>query len=350
MVQIEGPGVFTEALTDKCRFQTVPKYMTWARPEPGNKRNINAENTAMHRHIEGLVAAPFTPMNTDGTVNLEIIEQQARLLQRNNVVGVFICGTTGEGPSLATAERMQIMARWADVVDGEMTLIAQVGHNSIVEARSLAAHARQVGFDAVGAMPPIFFKPRTIDELVAWCAEIAPAADLPFYYYHIPSMTGVNFAIADFLNTAKDKIPNLVGAKFTFENLADYAACLALDDGRFDILFGRDEMLLAGLALGAKGAIGSTYNFAAGLYTDIIDAFAKGDLQTARTLQQKSVQIIKAIAQTPCGFLPAAKSIMKMLNLDLGPVRPPLQNITDSDYNTLRTRLEKIDFFNHAAK
>jgi len=304
----------------------------------------------MHRHIEGLVAAPFTPMNTDGSVNLDIIEQQARLLRRNNVVGVFVCGTTGEGPSLATAERMQIMTRWAEVAGGKITLIAQVGHNSIVEARSLAAHARQVGFDAVGAMPPMFFKPRTIDELIAWCDDIADAADLPFYYYHIPSMTGVDFAIADFLNAAKDKIHNLVGAKFTYENLADYAACLAVGDGRFDILFGRDEMLLAGLALGAKGAIGSTYNFAAGLYTDIIDAFAKGDFRTARTLQQKSVEMIKAIAQTPCGFLPAAKSIMKMLDLDLGPVRPPLQNITDPDYNNLRTRLEKINFFNHAAK
>ncbi len=304
----------------------------------------------MHRPIEGLVAAPFTPMNADCTVNLDIIEQQARLLQRNNVVGVFICGTTGEGLSLTIGERMEIMTRWAEVAGGEMTLIAQVGHNSIIEARSLAAHARQVGFDAVGAMPPIFFKPRTVDELVAWCADIAGAADLPFYYYHIPSMTGVDFAIADFLNAAKDKIPNLAGAKFTYENLADYAACLAADDGRFDMLFGRDEMLLAGLALGAKGAIGSTYNFAAGLYADIIDAFAKSDLQTARTLQQKSIEMIKAIAQTPCGFLPASKSIMKMLNLDLGPVRPPLQNITDADYNTLKTRLEKINFFNHAAK
>ncbi len=163
-------------------------------------------------------------------------------------------------------------------------------------------------------------------------------------------MTGVDFAMADFLNAAKDKIPNLAGVKFTYENLADFGACLAADDGRFDILFGRDEMLLAGLATGAKGAVGSTYNFVAGLYTEIIDALAKGDLQTAQTLQQKAVRIINAIAQTPCGFLPAAKSILKMLDLDLGPVRPPLQNITDADYNSLRTRLEKINFFNHAAK
>ena len=304
----------------------------------------------MHRHIEGFVAAPFTPMNADGTVNLDIIEQQSQFLRRNNVGGVFVCGTTGEGLSLTTAERIQIATRWAEVAGGKMTLIAHVGHNSIVEAKSLAVGARQVGFDAVGAMPPVFYKPRSVDELVAWCAEIAAAADLPFYYYHIPSMTGVDFAMADFLNAAKDKIPNLAGVKFTYENLADFAACLAADDGRFDILFGRDQMLLAGLAIGAKGAVGSTYNFVAGLYAEIIDAFAKGDLQRAQTLQNKSIRIINAIVQTPCGFLPAAKSILKMLDLDLGPVRPPLQNITEADYNALRTRLEKVDFFDHAAK
>lgn len=304
----------------------------------------------MHRHIEGFVAAPFTAMNGDGTVNLDIIEQQARFLQRNDVCGVFVCGTTGEGLSLTAAERMQIMTRWSEVAAGKMTLIAHVGHNSIVEAKSLATGARQVGFDAIGAMPPVFYKPRSVDELVAWCAEIAAAADLPFYYYHIPSMTGIDFAMADFLNAAIGKIPNLAGVKFTYENLADFAACLAIDDRRFDILFGRDEILLAGLAIGAKGAVGSTYNFVAGLYTEIIDAFEKGDLQRAQTLQQKAVRIINAIAQTPCGFLPAAKSILKMLDLDMGPVRPPLQNITDADYDALRTRLEKLNFFSHAAK
>jgi len=304
----------------------------------------------MHQHIEGLIAAPFTPMNPDGSVNSGIIEQQARFLRRNNVAGAFVCGTTGEGLSLATGERMEITTRWAEVAGGDMILIAQVGHNSIVEARLLAAHARQVGFHAVAAMGPMFFRPRTVDQLVAWCADIAEAADLPFYYYHIPSMTGIDFAVADFLRAAAGRVPNLAGVKFTCSNLDDFSASLAVGGGRFDMLFGRDEMLLAALVLGAKGAIGSTYNFAAPLYAEIIESFNNGDMETGRLLQQKSVELVRTTAQTPCGYLPAAKSIMKMLGVDLGPVRPPLRNITDHDYKTLRTRLEEIEFFTHAAK
>src|SRR3954469_8189210 len=120
-------------------------------------------------------------------------------------------------------------------------------------------------------MAPFFFRPGTVQELVDFMAQVAAAAPaLPFYYYHIPSMTGVHIPAAEFLRAAADRIPNLAGVKFTFENLMDYAECVRFSGGRFDVLFGRDEMLLAGLSLGAHGAIGSTYNFAAPVYHRII--------------------------------------------------------------------------------
>ena len=305
----------------------------------------------IHQHIEGLVAAPFTPMNPDGSINLDIIESQANSLAANKVVGAFLCGTTGQSLSLSVSERKRIMTRWAEVAPEQLKVIAHVGHCALPAAIDLALHAQELGLHATGAMPPVFFKPQNINELVAWCVEIANAAPrLPFYYYHLPSMTGVDLPMVDFLNAAKDKIPNLVGIKFTHHNLSDLTSCLTLDDGRFDMLFGRDEALLAGLALGVKGAVGSTYNFAAPLYIRLIEAFAQNDLDTARKLQQISIDMVNIIAATPCSFQPAAKSILKMIGLDLGGVRQPLQNITESQYKDLKTRLEKINFFDYACK
>jgi N-acetylneuraminate lyase len=299
----------------------------------------------------GLIAAPFTPMTDDCSVNLDIIEQQADSLFRNNVIGAFLCGTTGEGLSLTVEERMQVFTRWAQVAPKDMIVIAHIGHNCLADAKSLARHARDAGLHAVGILPPMFYKPSSVDHLVDWCAQVAAETpQLPFYYYHIPSMTGVNVSITDFLNAAKNKIPNLAGAKFTHYDLADFASCLALEDHRFDMLFGRDEMLLAGLALGAKGAVGSTYNFAAPLYTKLIDAFNRNDLDTARTLQQKSIEMVNILVQTPCSFLTAAKSVMKMTGLDLGPNRLPLPNITSQEYDKLEDRLTKINFFDYACK
>jgi N-acetylneuraminate lyase len=109
-------------------------------------------------------------------------------------------------------------------------------------------------------------------------------------------------------------------------------------------------MLLAALALGAKGAIGSTYNFAGLLYGGLLEAFDGGDLVRARRLQAKAVEIIDAISATACGYLPAAKAIVKMLGLDLGPVRSPLRDITVEEEKALRARLERIGFFEYACK
>lgn len=298
-----------------------------------------------------MMAAPFTALRADGEINLDAVEDQAAMLRRNGVCGVFVCGTTGEGLSLTTDERMQVAQRWMEVAGRKMRVFVHVSHTSVVEARALAAHARKIGAHAVGMMGPVFFRSSRVEDVAAHCAIVAEAAgELPFYYYHIPSYNGAYVSVCRLLEAAKDRIANLAGAKFTHEDLADYGACLALEGGRFDILFGRDEMLLAALALGAKGAIGSTYNFAGLLYGGLLEAFDGGDLVRARRLQAKAVEIIDAISATACGYLPAAKAIVKMLGLDLGPVRSPLRDITVEEEKALRARLERIGFFEYACK
>ncbi len=121
-----------------------------------------------------------------------------------------------------------------------------------------------------------------------------------------------------------------------------YTQCLNLEDGRFNILFGRDEILLAALALGATGAVGSTYNYMAPVYHQIISAFQAGDMETARHWQMLSIQIIAVMARH--GGLPAGKAMMKILGLDCGPVRPPLKNVSAEQYAALQNDLACVGF------
>lgn len=305
----------------------------------------------MTTHIKGLIAAPFTAMNTDGSINLEIIEKQADFLYHNGVIGVFICGTTGESMSLTIRERMDIARRWTEVTPDGLKVIVHTGHTSLEDCKTLAIHAQQIGVYAIGAMGPCFFKPSNVEELVLFCAEIAASAPkLPFYYYYMPSMTGVNFPMVKFLKIAKGKIPNLAGIKYTHEDLMDYQLCLSFEDGRYDMLFGRDELLLCGLILGARGVVGSTYNFASPLYNKLIKAFEDGDLVGARKLQKKAVDMIKLLTQRPGLFHAAGKSIMTMLGVDCGPVRSPLTKMTPMQYENLKTELEKIGFFEYSSQ
>jgi N-acetylneuraminate lyase len=294
--------------------------------------------------LRGLVAAPFTAFHGDGSLNLALIEKQAASLVANGVTGAFVCGTTGEGVSMTTAERLQVAERWQAVAGSKLRVIVHVGHTALAECRELAAHAQRIGAAGVGCFAPFFFKPANVEDLVAFCAEVAAAApELPFYYYQIPSMTGVSFPAADFLRTSAGRIPNLAGVKFTFENLMDFAECVRLDGGRYDIVFGRDEMLVAGLSLGARGAIGSTYNFMAPIFNEVIAAFQAGDLAKAQAKQAAANAVIQVFIRF--GGLTAGKAIMKMIGLDCGPTRLPLRALSPGREAELRTELERAGFF-----
>jgi N-acetylneuraminate lyase len=282
-------------------------------------------------------------------VALEIIPQQARLLAHNRVNGAFICGTTGEGASLTGEERRRVVEAWVAAKPPALSVIVHVGHLSGNEAAGFARHAQESGADAIAAIAPSFFKPAAASDLVAWCAQVAAAAPrLPFYFYHMPGMTGVTIPAIAFLEAAEGRIPTLAGVKFTHENLMDFARSAELGNRRYNLLFGRDEILLAGLALGARGAVGSTYNFAAPLYHRIIEAFDRGDMDAARRDQSRSMEFIAVLDRH--GGLAAGKSVMKMIGLDCGAVRLPLRALTERDEKSLRDALEQIGFFDYASQ
>ena len=295
---------------------------------------------------KGLIAAPFTPMHTDCSINLDIIEDYANRLYKDGVVGAFICGTTGEAMSLSIDERLQIAERWMLKAPKDLRVVVHVGHTALIECQRLAAHAQSIGADSFACMAPFFFKPNSAENLVQWCEQVAAAAPkLPFYYYHIPSMTDVSIPIFDFLKIAADRIPNLVGIKFTYEDLEDFKRCLDFDDGRFDLLFGRDELLLRALAVGARGAVGSTYNFAAPIYQKLIEAFAAGDQQSSETSQALAIKMIDTLVAGGPSPIATFKWFMKRVGVDCGPARLPLQNPTAEQITALENKLKVIGIY-----
>lgn len=300
----------------------------------------------MQRHLTGLIAAPYTAMNEDFSINLDIIEKQAESLITNGVSGAFICGTTGEGLSLTVEERMRIAEKWVSVARGKLNIIVHVGHTCLFDSMALAEHAKKIGADAIASVGPCYFKPNTVEALISFCAEIAKSAiDLPFYYYHIPSFSGVDLMMIDFLRN--ENIPNFAGIKFSHENLMDFCQCLNLDNGRYDMLFGRDEILLSALVLGAKGAVGSTYNFAAPLYHLVMTACQAGDMETAQIEQSRAVNMVNTLIKH--GGIVAGKATMKMIGIDCGPVRLPLQNLSEKQYENLYEELKQIGFFGYCS-
>jgi len=303
----------------------------------------------MSIRLSGLIAATHTPFDAQGEINLPAIETQAAYLLRQGINGVFIGGTTGEGHSLTREERLALTRRWSEVVRGTpLRWVVHVGSTCLADARELARQAEQFQATAIAALAPSYFKPRDVPALVAWCQQIAAAApQTPFYYYDIPSLTGVNLPLAAFVEQAREAIPTLAGIKYSNPDLLQLQHGLHLDEGRLDLLWGNDETLLAALALGVQGAVGSSYNFAAPIYQRMLKAFDNNDLTQARAEQYRSLQLIDTLASF--GYLAASKVLMGWLGVPVGPPRLPLQDLTAPQRHQLRQQLERLGFLDAAS-
>ena len=302
------------------------------------------------KKINGHIAAPFTPLHSDGSVNLDPIEAYADLLHRNHLDGVFVCGSSGEGALLTKEERMSIAEKWVEVAGNSLKVIVHTGGTNIVDQESLAAHAQEIGAYAVAAMAPMFLGPKRIEELGTFCSKVSSAAPgLPFYYYHIPGLNGINLPVMDLLKYADAEIPDFAGVKYTHDNMYEFDQCFRYENKKYDMLHGLDETYLSGLAYGCKSGVGGTYNHCYGLYENMKTAFEAGDFDKARGLQHMSHLFVNVLIRYR-GNIVGGKRIMKFLGIDCGPNRIPLQTISDKEEKSMKAELEEIGFFDFCNK
>lgn len=299
----------------------------------------------MEPKLTGLIAAPFTPMHQDGSLNIGLIPDYYQFLKQNKITGAFICGSTGEGVSMTLIEKKQVAAAWADCTkeDPDFKVMTLLGGTCIADCIELARHAQEVGLYAVSFTSPFYFKPANVEMLAQCIIAIAGAVpEMPFYYYHIPVLTGVGFPMFDLLQALDGRLNNFAGIKYTHEDFMDFQSCLNYRNGAYDMLWGRDENMLSALAVGAKGAVGSTFNYAAPLYLDLIDAYNNNEMESAGQLQQKSIDMIRLLGKY--GGISVGKAFMKVTGLDCGEFRLPVRNMSLEQFEDFKSDVSQLNF------
>jgi N-acetylneuraminate lyase len=292
--------------------------------------------------LNGLLPAVFTPFDKDGEVNYSIIPEYADKLVSDGAIGVFVSGSTGECVSMTMEEKVGVIKAWVKAVGHRIKVVAHVGGTCQKDCIELARQSAEAGADAVAAVGPFYFRPARVEDLIEFYRPVAEAANgLPFYSYHIPVITGIKLSMVDFLKKGSKVIPNLNGVKYTHTDFMEMAECIALEDGRFDILNGYDEMLLSALAVGAKGGVGSTYNYAMSTYLNIMHCFEDGDMAGARKWQLKSIDIVNVIVRHG-GGIRGGKAIMKALGMDCGNCRPPFAPFSEEEIENVNREIEEI--------
>ena len=292
--------------------------------------------------LTGLIAAPHTPFDANGEVNYPVIDRIAEHLIRQGVKGAYVCGTTGEGIHCSVEERKKIAERWVAASQGQLSITLHTGALSIADALELSRHAETLDIFATSVIGPCFFKPSTVDDLVEYCRIIAAAAPSKGFYYYHSGMSGLSLDMEQFLIAAADKIPNLSGMKFNSADMYEFQRCLRVNNRQFDIPFGVDEFLPAGLACGAVGAVGSTYNYAAPLYHRLIDSFNRGDHQDVAACMDKVIAIIRVLVQY--GGVAAGKLAMQLHGIDGGDPRRPLRPMTSEQKRVALEAFRAADF------
>ena len=199
----------------------------------------------------GLAAAPVTPVDKKGVVNVSAIEKYINVLLGQGIRSVYVNGCTGEGPSFNVQERKLVAEKWLEYGKNKLDkIIVQVGGTNMKDSQELAIHAQKIGASAIASLPHLFYK-SDVPSLIEYCAELTSVVpEMPFMYYHIPAYTGVNIKVAEFLEAAQHKVPSLVGVKYSHNDLYDASQSMLVAGGKYLVSLGADELVLSALVLG----------------------------------------------------------------------------------------------------
>ena len=288
----------------------------------------------MNRSIQGIIPALLTAFDSRVELDLRVQKELVSRLLTQGAHGIFVGGTTGEFPHLTLEERESLAELVAAEVAGQVAVIVHVGTPRVQDAVRLAQQAARLGVQAISTVPPYYYSYRRA-AVLDYVEEIATATDLPCYYYHIPECTGQTVDTA-FLERLLG-LPNLVGMKYSETSFVDFKRferCVGPD---FQLLCGVDTMVFPALVLGADGAVGSMYNFLTPLFLTLWKAYQAGDNVAASNAQTRADRVIAVLERYP--VIAAVKETLRLLDLDLGPPRPPLNQLRPEDARQLASAL-----------
>lgn len=279
--------------------------------------------------------AAVTPLDDEGRLRERGYGELLERCYETGCHGVYVCGQTGEGLQLPLKVRERaVEVAVAHTPDGR-SVVVHVGASNTADAVRLARHARSVGAHAISSLPP--GSAYSFAEVRSYYEAIASASELPVLIYYFPEFSAAIRTVEDVLSLCE--IPNVAGLKFTDFDL--YRLSLIQRAGH-TILNGRDEVLAAGLLMGAHGGIGSFYNLVPELFVALYEAASESRWAEARALQDRINDLIRAVLSFP--MLAAIKRLLTWSGIECGYPVEPRRRLTGEEESALRAAVERAGF------
>lgn len=271
--------------------------------------------------VQGLWPAFITPLTTDGEVDVAAVKPLCDyLIDVCGVHGLYACGGTGEMRSLDPEARKIMCAATCEAVAGRVPVVVCVGETvDTAEAVDLAEHAKSVGADGLSSTVPKWAvgSPDLLQLTVDLYTALGEVG-LPLYAYWIADTKG-DWGAQDYLDAMAD-VPNFAGLKFTDYTFNIFQNLMSRSGYTLNVVSGPDEMMLAGKAAGAHGAIGTTYNVMPKMNVAMHNLFMAGDMNGATDIMFKCNRVIEILTGNAAEFkhdgtqtLAACKAVMREL-------------------------------------
>ncbi|MCR5374101.1 MAG: 4-hydroxy-tetrahydrodipicolinate synthase [Lachnospiraceae bacterium] len=286
--------------------------------------------------FKGSGVAIVTPMNADMTVNYKRLEELVNYQIEHKTDAIIICGTTGESATLSEEEHRKCVETAVKAAAGRVPVIAGSGSNNAAHAVELSKSAEAAGADALLVVTPYYNK-ATQKGLYEYYKLIADNTKLPIIMYNVPSRTGTNIKPETAMKIARE-IKNVVGIKEACGNLSQIAELAALNDGSLDIISGNDDQTVPILSLGGIGVISVLANVAPEDTHNMVVEFLNGNIEKARTLQLKAIELINALF-VEVNPMPVKKA-MNLMGMNVGPLRLPMCEMEEKNIEVLKKALK----------
>lgn len=293
--------------------------------------------------FEGIYPALFSVYDEKLNVKRDTVEKLINYHLSKGVSGFYVCGNTGECKVLPVRTRKQMAEAAVDANKGRGKIIVHIGAATLEDTYELIDHCNTLKIDAISSLPPTFGVYYNIDETIKYYRLIAKRSKHPVIAY----IWGETGQTATEIARRIMEIDNVIGLKLTISDYYAFINIKQINGGNINLLNGPDETMICGLATGADGAIGTSYNMFPKLAVSVYEAFKAGDMKKALELQRKLTALIGVIlARGTSETLALCKAAMAMQGFDMGYTVEPATKLSKERIEKLRKTLEEKDYFN----
>lgn len=286
--------------------------------------------------LKGIYSATFSIYDKNMNVIKPSVKKLLEYNLSNGIKGFYVGGNTGECTVLPNKTRIQMLETVKEYA-GDATVIAHIGAGHFEDTMDLLEHANTVGVDAVSTLPPSLTSYYSDDEILEYYSLVAKKAKSPLYAYVTPVLTSEPVSFAKKIM----QLDNVAGVKLTIPNYYIFEKMKLVADGKINLLNGPDECMLAGLAMGADGAIGTTYNLMPKTACAIYDNFVAGDISEAQKNQHRLNRLIDVlVGNNMAGW----KVPLKLLDIDPGHTVEPARLPDDAKVNDILCKIKALGY------